>query len=346
MADTKISALTASTTPLAGTEVLPIVQSGATKQVSVANLTAGRAVSASSVAVTGSSAPANGLYLPAANSVALATNSTNAVYVNASQQVFLGGSTAVTNEKLNITSTNAFPIWSQTSAVGGSIFTRTGAVGSANNVFISAGNSYNYGVIGTVSATGAANGDVFGLGYAASAGAAFANCLTWNSQGNVAVIGALSKGSGSFRIDHPLPTLTDTHQLVHSFIEGPQADLIYRGKVNLVNGKATVNIDTASKMTEGTFAALCREIQCFTTNESDWVHVRGSVSGNILTIEAQDQTATSSISWMVIGERQDKHMMETSWTDENGKVIVEPLKSQLNKIENEELASENQSYWK
>jgi hypothetical protein len=42
MADTKISGLPASTTPLAGTEVLPIVQSGTTKQVSVANLTAGR----------------------------------------------------------------------------------------------------------------------------------------------------------------------------------------------------------------------------------------------------------------------------------------------------------------
>lgn len=43
MADLKISALLASTTPLAGTEVLPIVQSNTTKQVSVANLTAGRA---------------------------------------------------------------------------------------------------------------------------------------------------------------------------------------------------------------------------------------------------------------------------------------------------------------
>ena len=42
MADSKISALPASTTPLAGTEVLPIVQSSTTKQVSVANLTAGR----------------------------------------------------------------------------------------------------------------------------------------------------------------------------------------------------------------------------------------------------------------------------------------------------------------
>jgi len=52
MADTKISALPASTTPLAGTEVLPIVQGGATKQVSVANLTAGRAVSATQMTLT------------------------------------------------------------------------------------------------------------------------------------------------------------------------------------------------------------------------------------------------------------------------------------------------------
>jgi hypothetical protein len=38
MADLKISQLPAATTPLAGTEVLPIVQSGTTKQVSVDNI--------------------------------------------------------------------------------------------------------------------------------------------------------------------------------------------------------------------------------------------------------------------------------------------------------------------
>jgi hypothetical protein len=42
MADKKISALTGATTPLGGTEVLPIVQSSATVKVSVDNLTAGR----------------------------------------------------------------------------------------------------------------------------------------------------------------------------------------------------------------------------------------------------------------------------------------------------------------
>lgn len=52
MADQKISQLTASTTPLAGTEVLPIVQGGVTKQVSVANLTAGRAISATELTLT------------------------------------------------------------------------------------------------------------------------------------------------------------------------------------------------------------------------------------------------------------------------------------------------------
>jgi hypothetical protein len=52
MADLKISALTASTTPLAGTEVLPIVQSSTTKQVSVANLTAGRTFEALGVILT------------------------------------------------------------------------------------------------------------------------------------------------------------------------------------------------------------------------------------------------------------------------------------------------------
>ena len=49
MADKKISALTAATTPLAGTEVLPIVQSGTTKKVSVSDLTAGRVAAVNGV---------------------------------------------------------------------------------------------------------------------------------------------------------------------------------------------------------------------------------------------------------------------------------------------------------
>ena len=52
MANTKISALTSSTTPLAGTEVLPIVQSSATVKVAVSDLTAGRSVSMSAATIS------------------------------------------------------------------------------------------------------------------------------------------------------------------------------------------------------------------------------------------------------------------------------------------------------
>jgi hypothetical protein len=60
MADLKISALTSASTPLAGTEVLPIVQSGSTVKVSVANLTAARDVAAKSVTVSGEGAYGQG----------------------------------------------------------------------------------------------------------------------------------------------------------------------------------------------------------------------------------------------------------------------------------------------
>jgi len=120
--------------------------------------------------------------------------------------------------------------------------------------------------------------------------------------------------------------MKETHNLYHSFIEGPRADLIYRGTVRLLNGRATINIDATSNMTSGTFEALNRDVQSFTSNESDWDPVRSSVVGNVLMIECQNPTSTALISWMVIGERNDQHMYDTDWTDENGRVVPEQLK--------------------
>ncbi len=148
-----------------------------------------------------------------------------------------------------------------------------------------------------------------------------AESLSVTSSG-LSVAGSLSKGSGSFKIDHPLKP--DTHHLVHSFVEGPQADNLYRGKAQLVGGRATVNLDDAGRMSEGTFVALNGNLQCFTTNESGWTQVRGTISGNVLTIEAQDSACADMVSWLVIGERHDQHMIDTEWTDENGRVITEP----------------------
>lgn len=77
MADVKISALPASTTPLTGAEVLPIVQSGVTKQVSVANLTAGRATQSSTHQVT--TTVGVGAATPAASGVGVTFPSTQSL---------------------------------------------------------------------------------------------------------------------------------------------------------------------------------------------------------------------------------------------------------------------------
>jgi hypothetical protein len=138
------------------------------------------------------------------------------------------------------------------------------------------------------------------------------------------VNGSVSKDSSTFRIAHPLPSKKDTHQLVHSIIEGPKADLIYRGTVTLSDGAATVDLDDAAGMTTGTWVLLCRDEQVFTSNETGWQHVRGSVTGSVLTIDCEENDCTDTVSWMVVAERHDQHMYDTEWTDENGRPIIEP----------------------
>lgn len=61
--------------------------------------------------------------------------------------------------------------------------------------------------------------------------------------GDVVVEGHLSKGSGSFRIPHPNPEKSKTHELFHSFVESPNAgDNIYRFTVEVTNGTGVVNL--------------------------------------------------------------------------------------------------------
>lgn len=86
MADKKISQLTAAATPLAGTEVLPVVQSGSTVKVSAANITAGRAVSTLSVSSNGP----NGIPV-SLQEITAAPSSATAAYVGVTTSAFPGG---------------------------------------------------------------------------------------------------------------------------------------------------------------------------------------------------------------------------------------------------------------
>jgi len=113
MANTKISALTSATTPLAGTEVLPIVQSGVTVKATVANITGAGAyagsfttLSATGVttvqagtallpAITTSGDTNTGIWFPAADQVAITTGGAQRAVVDASGNVGIGTTSPV-----------------------------------------------------------------------------------------------------------------------------------------------------------------------------------------------------------------------------------------------------------
>jgi hypothetical protein len=152
------------------------------------------------------------------------------------------------------------------------------------------------------------------------------DALTIANNTNATFAGSISKASGSFNIPHPLPEKVETHRLVHSFVESPRAENLYSGMVTLVDGTASVNIDTHSGMTEGTFEALNTLLTHSSSNEGGYSPVKCSVVGNVITINCQDATSTDKVYWEVRGERKDQHMLDTEWTDDEGHVIVEPLK--------------------
>lgn len=99
MADAKISALPSSTTPLAGTEVVPLVQSGVTKKVTVADLTAGRSVSMLGLTLTGGTATGVAFL----NASKVVTTGTDLVFDSANIRLGIGvASPAATLDALGV----------------------------------------------------------------------------------------------------------------------------------------------------------------------------------------------------------------------------------------------------
>ena len=145
-------------------------------------------------------------------------------------------------------------------------------------------------------------------------------------QGDCCIEGTLTKGSGSFDITHPLE---QEKRLRHSFIEGPRYDNIYRNKIRLSNGKATVNLDTdcvspgGQTMTPGTWEKLNRNPDIFLQNLEGWSRLKGNITGSTLEIECEDENCTDLISWMVVSERQDEHVINSNMSDDDGRLILE-----------------------
>lgn len=188
------------------------------------------------------------------------------------------------------------------------------------------GQGASYGIYGKTTASG--SGGVLGYDAAGSNYGILGYANTHGVYGtSVYCIGALYKGSGTFRIPHPLKSEVEGENwdLLHSFIEGPQCDLIYRGRATLVDGQATVSMDTKYGMTAGTFEWLTKadDVQTFTSNETGWDAVRSSFSGDTITIECQNASSTDTISWMVVAERGDPDIKASDITDDDGNLIIE-----------------------
>lgn len=156
--------------------------------------------------------------------------------------------------------------------------------------------------------------------------------------GTLTVNGNLIKPFGTFRIKHPLKAEADKHKyLYHSFVESPRADNVYSGRVQLINGKAVVNLDHNDyyKMTSGTFNKLNKDFRIYVNNNDfdSWDLVKGKVEGNELVIISNNPESTITVDWLVIGTRQDDEIKASSLTDDDGNLITETIEPPKDKDE-------------
>ena len=79
------------------------------------------------------------------------------------------------------------------------------------------GNNFNYGALGVAAATGSATGDVFSLGYVASAGGTAVSAINWNSnQGKVSIGGNAPNGSFQFEVNNTYDTAASRGSIINT----------------------------------------------------------------------------------------------------------------------------------
>jgi len=188
-------------------------------------------------------------------------------------------------------------VWGHSSTghgVTGESSSRNGVQGSTS------GGSSAYGVKGTSSGSngtgvyGEANngGAAYGIWGKSTSGEA------GHFSGNVSVTGTLSKGGGSFKIDHPLDPANK--YLYHSFVESPDMMNVYNGNVTLdADGEATVNMPDWFQALNKAFRYQLTAIGAPGPN----LYIAEEISGNRFRIAGG--SPGMKVSWQVTGIRKD-----------------------------------------
>ncbi|TVQ13157.1 MAG: hypothetical protein EA361_10100 [Bacteroidetes bacterium] len=135
-------------------------------------------------------------------------------------------------------------------------------------------------------------------------------------QGNMTVTGTLSKGGGSFEIDHPLDP--SNRILRHSFVESPDMMNVYNGNVTTDDkGRATIVLPHY-------FEVLNRDFRYQLTVVGQFAQAIISREIENNSFEISTDKPNVKVSWQVTGIRQDR------WAEVN-RIVVEEDKSEMEK---------------
>jgi hypothetical protein len=184
-----------------------------------------------------------------------------------------------------------------------------GSSGSARGVQGFSSSASGRGVYGLAASSSGTNYGVYGSTNSSSGYAGFFN-------GRVHVTGMLSKGGGSFEIDHPLDP--ETRILRHSFVESPDMMNLYNGNVRLDGGgEAIVELPSYFEALNTDFRYQLTPIGAFAP-----LYIAETIAGNRFRIAGG--TPGLEVSWQVTGIRRD------AWAEANRIVVEEdkPLTEQ------------------
>lgn len=189
-----------------------------------------------------------------------------------------------------------------TAGVQGTSINGIGVVGYNKNAAFAAttggGNSYGvYGYANTIGGAAVPTSRYGVYGYATGAATNYAGYFS----GNVQITGSIAKGSGTFKIDHPLDPANK--YLYHSFVESPDMMNIYNGNIITdASGKAVVKLPSYFEAENKDF-----KYQLTIIDETQFAQARVAkkIAGNTFIIMTDKPNI--EVSWEVTGVRQDNY---------------------------------------
>jgi hypothetical protein len=142
--------------------------------------------------------------------------------------------------------------------------------------------------------------------------AATSTALQWVDPGSIHIVGSLSKGSGTFEIDHPLDPANK--YLYHSFVESPDMMNVYNG--NATTDRRGLAVVTLPKY----FEALNKDFRYQLTAMGTFAQatIAKEIHNNQFTIRTNKPEV--KVSWQVTGVRHDAYA-------EQNPIQVEEVKS-------------------